>query len=74
MTIFEGCYRLKHWEMYSGFFYSLREGEESLIADIGKISLVLPLELAPKLGGLQGRRIAILRCDDEYRIREVNET
>lgn len=58
--------------MCTGFLVELRQVEDFAIADIGKISLALPLDFALKLDKMKGKKIAILRCDDDdYRVREV---
>jgi hypothetical protein len=62
MTIHE-AYRLSELEEVLGELHSIEITEIGLIAVIGKITVLLPEELADKLQGLVGRRIGILRLD-----------
>ena len=60
--------RLSELEEVLGELHSVENTEIGLIAVIGKVSVLLPEELAGKLRGMVGRRIGILRLDG-YHVR-----
>jgi hypothetical protein len=62
LTVFE-TYRLSFYEECVGVLNNLNEENGLLIALIGKISLVLPLELEEKMRPHIGKRFSILRTD-----------
>jgi hypothetical protein len=64
---------LPHWA--EGVFTpeTLHEEDGHLIARGGKVALILPLEMAPRLNELIGKRIGILRCDDGFRLRTYED-
>lgn len=67
-------YRLAIFEEAVGRLHRLSSEDDRLIAVIGGISLILPLELESLLRGHIGERIGLIRTDDrknEYRIRTV---
>jgi hypothetical protein len=51
---------------------SLEEANGWLLALIGKIPVLLPMELQDRLQSLLGKRIGILRLDG-YRIRSIDD-
>lgn len=59
--------RLSLYEECSGQFGDLVIEEDGLIARIGKVNLILPLEMEPDLRPFMGKRIAILRTDIPHR-------
>jgi len=61
-------HRLSELEEVLGDLHSLENTEIGLVAQISKISVLLPEELAGKLQGLIGRRVGILRLDG-YHVR-----
>ena len=61
------AYRLAEFEEVIGELHSVENIEMGLIAVIGKISVLLPEELAENLKGLRGKKIGILRLDG-YRV------
>ena len=67
MTIHE-LYRLSELEEIVGDLRSVENTDIGLVAVIGKISVLLPEELASKLQGLIGRRVGVLRLDG-FRVR-----
>ncbi len=67
MTISE-AYRLSELEEVLGELHSVEIEELGLVAVIGKITVLLPEELAEKLQALVGKRIGILRLDG-YHVR-----
>lgn len=62
MTVFE-YYRLSTYEEAVGILNGLHQEDGSLIASIGNIHLVLPIELEEKLRSHVKRRIGVLRTD-----------
>ena len=55
--------RLAEYEEVAGPFKGYRMDNESLVAKIGSISVILPKDLEKELGPLVGQRITILRTD-----------
>jgi len=65
---------LSPWEEAVGALHNLIPDGGSLLAEIGPLTVFLPLELEGELRPNIGKRIAILRTDDSarpYRIRQV---
>lgn len=71
MTIHE-AYRLSELEEVLGKLHSYEINEIGVVAVIGKVSVLLPGELADKLQGLVSQRIGILRLDG-YHVRCLDE-
>jgi hypothetical protein len=71
LTIHEP-YRLSEFEEVLGDLNSVKNTEIGLVAQISKISVLLPEELAGDLQSLVGKRIGILRLDG-YHIRCLSE-
>jgi len=67
LTIHEQ-YRLSELEEVLGNLRGVENTEFGLVAQISKVSVLLPEELAEKLQGLVGKRIGILRLDG-YHVR-----
>jgi hypothetical protein len=67
LTISE-AYGLSELEEVLGELHSVEIEELGLVAVIGKITVLLPEELAEKLQALVGKRIGILRLDG-YHVR-----
>ena len=67
MTIHE-AHRLSELKEILGELRSIENTEIGLVAQISKISVLLPEELAGKLQSLVGKRIGILRLDG-YHVR-----
>jgi len=61
--------RLEPWTDVIGQLHELQSRDGCLLATIGPVVVALPPEIWDKLGGLTGRRIAILRTDQDYRLR-----
>lgn len=72
MTILE-CYHLVPWEEGTLKLVDLYEDECRLIASGDKIRFSFPLEMKDKLSKCLGMKISILRTDDAYRIRILDE-
>ncbi|MCJ7443890.1 MAG: hypothetical protein MUO26_05075 [Methanotrichaceae archaeon] len=64
-------YRMAELDEVVGDLYSIERTEVGLLALIGKVSVLLPEELAGKLSTLVGKRIGIIRLDG-YRVRCLN--
>lgn len=62
MTVFE-AHRLSFWEECTGVLERLRVEGDLLICQVGRIALVLPLEMEQKVLPHIGKRVAILRTD-----------
>jgi hypothetical protein len=62
-------YRLRTWEEAIGQFHELQEQEGHLLTRIGPVMVLLPLEMKDKLKDLVGHRIAVLRTENDYRMR-----
>lgn len=56
-------YRLDYFEEIVGVLHEIMDQDDTLIAIIGKIHLVLPSELGQSLRPLIGQKVAILRTD-----------
>lgn len=64
--------RLRPWEEARGHFDELQEVGGCLLAKIGPVTVALPDELRGRLQGLTGRVIAVLRTDNDYRLRVID--
>jgi hypothetical protein len=60
-------YRLQPWEELAGPADKVEVLEGNCIAQIGKISVCLPLGLAAWLQERKGKQVAILRTDSDFR-------
>ena len=69
MTIHEAN-RLQELEEILGLLHTIEKTELGMLALIGKIQVLLPLELAGKLEGLIGKHVGVLRLDG-YHIRDM---
>jgi hypothetical protein len=68
--------RLSLYEEGSGLFTDLAIEEDGLIAHVGKVNLILPMEIEPTMRQFMGKRITILRTDipdEQYIIRMLVE-
>lgn len=70
MTIHE-TYRMRELDEVLGPLNGLEEADGWLLALIGKIPVLLPLELQDCLQSLLGKRIGVLRLDG-YRVRCID--
>ncbi len=61
---------MEEYEEILGDLKGLEEHSGWVIAQIGRISVLLPSEMAPKLRELLGRRMGVLRCEG-YRLRAM---
>ncbi len=61
---------MDEYEEIFGNLRGLEEHNEWVIAKIGKISVLLPAEIAPKLRKLLGKRMGVLRYEG-YRLRAM---
>ena len=69
-------YRLDYFEEIVGVLHEIMDQDDTLIAIIGKIHLVLPSELGQSLRPLIGQKVAILRTDipdKQYLFRVIPE-
>jgi hypothetical protein len=72
MVLTVEAYRLSEYEEVLGVLHSVENTDIGLIAVVGKISVLLPEELAEDLHGLIDNKIAILRLDG-YHTRCINK-
>lgn len=71
MTAFPAeVYRMRDLEEVLGDLHHIEEDEGGIIALIGKIPVLLPLELSETLQTLVGQRIGVIRIG-EYRARAL---
>jgi hypothetical protein len=63
--------RLAVWQECAGTVDGLRSEDGILIADLSGHLVALPEELEAELNPYLGKRIAILRTDTDYRVREL---
>jgi hypothetical protein len=56
-------YQLRPYEEAAGLLKELKENQESIIARIGHLNVILPQDMNEKLKNHLGQRIAILRTD-----------
>ena len=61
-------YRLSPYHELAGPFSNLVIKRDRLIARVGKVNLILPLEMEPELRQFIGKRIAILRTDIPHKL------
>jgi hypothetical protein len=71
LTIDE-VYRMRELDEVLGLLNSLEEANGWLLALIGKIPVLLPMELQDRLQSLLGKRIGVLRLDG-YRVRCIDD-
>lgn len=65
-------HRLGFYEEAVGDLHNIREADGYILASIGPVIVVLPLELGAKLRPLIGSRIGILRTEQDYRSRIIS--
>ena len=65
-------YRMAELDEVFGPLHRIQETEYGVVAFIGKVSVLLPKELAWKLQGLVGKRTGILRLSG-YHVRCLDE-
>jgi hypothetical protein len=65
-------YRLQIYEEISGQLIELKNEDGFLVAAVGRIKVMLPLELKEPLQALLGRRLAIIRTDRDFRWRVLS--
>jgi len=61
------------WEECAGLCDKVQLTNGYLVAHIGQISLALPSEMVGQLRGLEGKKITILRTDNEYIVRILDK-
>jgi len=62
---------MQPWDEVLGPAISVEECEGHCLALVGKISVLLPLEMSRQLKDAKGQRVGILRTDDDYRLRVI---
>jgi hypothetical protein len=67
----ERAKRLAVWSEIAGTVDGLRSKDCILTVDMSGNKVILPEDMANNLEGYRGKRIAILRTDTDYRIREL---
>ena len=74
MIVSSNYCHLRPWEEVLGLVNSVEEVNGQCLALIGKISVILPQELAARLTKTKGQRVGILRTDTDYRLRVIAPT
>lgn len=64
-------YFLKDMEEVRGHLHGIEEIDAGFVATIGKISAILPSELAGELQSLVGQRVGVIRLDGQYRAKAL---
>jgi hypothetical protein len=64
---------LAELEEVVGVLHSTETSEIGLVALIGKISVLLPGRMEGDISSLIGKRIGILRFENDYRVRVLTE-
>lgn len=64
-------YHMRAWDEVLGLAISVEDCEDHCLALIGKISVLLPLEMSRRLEDAKGKRVGILRTDNDYRLRVI---
>jgi hypothetical protein len=64
-------YHMRPWDEVLGPVLGVEEEEGHCLALIGKISVILPQDMAVRLKASNGQRIGILRTENEYRFRVI---
>jgi hypothetical protein len=64
-------YHMRPWDEVLGSVDKVEEDEGHCIALIGKISVILPQELACRLSEAKGQHVGVLRTDNDYRFRVI---
>lgn len=62
-------YHMRPWDEVLGPALGVEEYDGHCLALIGKIPVILPQEMATRLGEAKGQRVGILRTDNDYRMR-----
>lgn len=62
-------YHMRPWDEVLGPALGVEEHNDYCLALIGKIPVILPLEMAAKLAEAKGQRVGVLRTDFDYRLR-----
>jgi hypothetical protein len=65
--------RLMPWEECFGLCHKIELDNDLLVTHIGKISIVLPIEMASRFRELEGKWIGVLRTDRDYKIRILDD-
>jgi hypothetical protein len=64
-------YHMRPWDEVLGLALEVEELEGHCLALIGKIPVLLPLEMSTRLEEAKGQRVGILRTDNDFRIRVI---
>jgi hypothetical protein len=66
-------YHMRPWDEVLGPVHEVEEEGGHCLALIGKIPVLLPLELAARIQALTGQKIGILRTEQDYRLRVCDQ-
>jgi hypothetical protein len=69
-SLFALNHRLSPWEEAVGELREIHEEGNYCLAIIGPVTLALPLDMFAQLKDLRGKRVGILRTEQDYRIRD----
>ena len=64
-------YHMRPWDEVLGPALEVEEHDGYCLALIGRILVCLPLEMAAGLREAKGKRIGVLRTDNDYRFRVI---
>jgi hypothetical protein len=62
-------YHMRPWDEVLGPALGVEEHDSHCLALIGKIPVVLPLDMAAMLTEAKNQRVGVLRTDNDYRMR-----
>lgn len=68
---FAQVYRLQPWEEALGLLKNVQLLEDYALAEIGPVTVALPIDIGERLNSLIGQRIGVLRTENDYRMRVI---
>jgi hypothetical protein len=69
---FAQVYRLQPWEEALGLLKNVQLLEGYALAEIGPVTVALPIDLGERLSYLIGQRIGVIRTENDYRMRIIS--
>lgn len=66
-------YHLQPFEEAVGNLHNLRVDDPFVVAVIGPVEVLLPMEMEEALSHLIGKRIGVIRTDSDYRMRVFSD-
>jgi len=65
-------YRLQPYEEALGVLKEVQRLEGYALAQIGPVTVALPIEMGTRLREMQGRKIGVLRTEKDFRFRVIS--